>query len=177
MLNGGLRGSLAYVPVLVQYGLVTARIPVPAAILSGVTAHPGQEQNWYPVGRLGWFTGQIREGIAVTRHQLELLQPARSRPYLLDDATVARTIQVHRDQAGDLDLFQNQADRWKASPGLTQTQRAGVAAYEALIAELRQVNSEVLAVAAELAHGTIETVLAKSDLELGIEALMRGMRP
>jgi hypothetical protein len=35
----------------------------------------------------------------------------------------------------------------------------------------------VLAVAAGLAHGTIESVLAKSDLELGIEALMRGMRP
>ena len=47
----------------------------------------------------------------------------------------------------------------------------------ALIAQLRQVNSEVLAVAAELASGTIETVLARSDLELGIEALMRGLRP
>jgi hypothetical protein len=30
----------------------------------------------------------------------------RARPYLLDDATVARAIQVHRDQADDLDLFQ-----------------------------------------------------------------------
>ena len=54
---------------------------------------------------------------------------------------------------------------------------AGIASYEALIAQLRQVNSEVLAVAAELASGTIETVLAKSDLELGIEALTRGLRP
>jgi hypothetical protein len=35
----------------------------------------------------------------------------------------------------------------------------------------------VLAVAAELAHGTVETVLARSGLELGIEVLMRGMRP
>ena len=87
---------------------------------------------------------------------------------------MARIIGVHRDQAGDLDLCQNQADRWKASPDLTEAQRAGIAAYEALIAQLRQVNSEVLAVAAELASGTIETVLAKSDLELGIEALMRG---
>ena len=66
--------------------------------------------------------------------------------------------------------------QWKASPDLTEAQRAGIAAYEALIAQLRQVNSEVLAVAAELAS-TIETVLAKSDLELGIEALMRGLRP
>ena len=89
----------------------------------------------------------------------------------------ARISQVHHDQAADLDLFQNQADRWKASPDLTETQRAAVATYEALIAQLRQINNEVLAVAAELAHGTVETVLARSDLELGIEAPMRGMRP
>jgi hypothetical protein len=31
----------------------------------------------------------------------------------------------------------------------------------------------VLDAAAELARGTIETVLAKSDLELGIEAMLR----
>jgi hypothetical protein len=113
----------------------------------------------------------------VTRHQLELLQPARARPYLLDDDTVARIIRVHHDQADDLDLFQNQADKWKAAPGLTGAQRAALAVYEALIAQLRQVNAEVLAVADGLSRGTIDTVLAKSDLELGIEALMRRMQP
>jgi hypothetical protein len=42
-----------------------------------------------------------------------LLQAAPARPYVLDDATVVRIIRVHRDQAEDLTLFQNQADRWK----------------------------------------------------------------
>jgi hypothetical protein len=142
-----------------------------------VTKRPEREQNWYPISSLGWFTAHIREGIAVTRHQLELLQPARARPYLLDDDTVARIIRVHHDQADDLDLFQNQADKWKAAPGLADAQRAALAVYEALIAQLRQVNAEVLAVADGLSRGTIDTVLAKSDLELGIEALMRRMQP
>jgi hypothetical protein len=44
---------------------------------------------------------------------------------------------------------------------------------ETLIAQLRQVNSDVLAVATELSHCTIETVLARSDLQLGMEALLR----
>ncbi len=153
----------------------------PPAVLDGyarrVTERPEGEQNWYPISALSWFTGHVREGIAVTRHQLELLQPARARPHLLDDDTVARIIRVHRDQAGDLDLFQNQADKWKADPALTGGQRAGVTAYETLITQLRQANAEVLAAADELSHGTINTVLAKSDLELGIEALMRGMQP
>ena len=102
-----------------------------------------------------------------------LLQAALARPYVLDDATVVRIIRVHRDQAEDLTLFQNQADRWKPDPGLTGAHRAGIAAYETLIAQLRQVNSDVLAVAAGLSHGTVETVLAKSDLQLGMEALLR----
>ena len=142
-----------------------------------MSTEPGREQNWYPISNLGWFTSHIREGVEATSRQLELLQPARARPYLLDDATVARIIQVHHDQAEDLTLFQNQADRWKTDPGLTATQRADLAAYETLIAQLRQVNAEVLAVADELSRGTIDTVLAKSDLELGIEALMRRMQP
>ena len=142
-----------------------------------MSVEPGREQNWYPISKLGWFTSHIREGVEATSEQLELLQPARARPYLLDDATVARIVQVHHDQAEDLTLFQNQADRWKTDPGPTATQRAGLAAYETLIAQLRRVNAEVLAVADELSRGTIDTVLAKSDLELGIEALMRGMQP
>jgi len=142
----------------------------PAATLGPVSKRPG-EQNWYPVSQVSWFTGHIREGIAVTGRQLELLQPARARPSVLDDATVARIIRVHHDQAADLTLFQNQASRWKAGPGLTTAQRDAVAGFEAAIGQLRQLNSEVLAVAEELSHGTIETVLAKSDLELGIETL------
>ena len=136
-----------------------------------MSKEPGREQNCYPVSKLGWFTGHIREGVEATRRQLELLQPARARPYVLDDATVARIIRVHRDQAGDLTLFQNQAGRRKTDPGLTDAQRAEIAAYETPIAQLRQVNSDVLAVAAGLSHGTIETVLAKSDLQPAIEGL------
>jgi hypothetical protein len=64
----------------------------------------------------------------------------------------------------------------EGGPGLTGARRAEVAAYEKLIAELRELNSEVLAVAAELSRGTIETVLAKSDLQLGAEALLRRPR-
>ena len=139
-----------------------------------MSKEPGREQNWYPVSKLGWFTGHIREGVETTCRQLGLLQPARARPNVLDDATVARIIRVHRDQAGDLTLFQNQAGRRKTDRGLTGAQRAGIAAYETLIAQLRQVNSDVLAVAAGLSHGTIETVLAKSDLQLGVEALRGG---
>jgi hypothetical protein len=53
---------------------------------------PGRQQNWYPISKLGWFTGHIRADVEATRRQLELLQPARTRSYVLDDATVGRII-------------------------------------------------------------------------------------
>jgi hypothetical protein len=87
---------------------------------------------------------------------------------------VARITRVHQEQAGDLVYFQNQADKWKALPDLTATQRAAVVGYEAALAQLRQVNSDVLATADQLTRTAIEAVLAKSDLELGLEALLRG---
>jgi hypothetical protein len=34
-----------------------------------VSTQPGREQNWYPISRLGWFTGHIREGVEATRRQ------------------------------------------------------------------------------------------------------------
>ena len=64
----------------------------------------------------------------------------------------------------------------KGRPWPDHGPRKRVAGFEAAIGQLRQLNSEVLAVAEELSHGTIETVLAKSDLELGIEALARGLQ-
>ena len=137
--------------------------------LSGVSG--GREQNWYPISKVGWFTQHVREGIEVTAEQLDLLRPALAQPYRLDDATVARIIRVHQDQADDLELFQNQADKWNAIPGLTPAQRAALHEYEAAIGELRRLNAEVLAAAEQLKPVTIEAMLARSDLEVGIEAL------
>src|SRR5260370_39817987 len=117
------------------------QMPPQAATLGPVSKRPGREQNWYPVSQVSWFTGHIREGIAVTGRQLELLQPAPARPSARDAATVARIIRVHHDQPADLTLFQNQASRWKAEPGLTTAQRDPVAGVKAAIGHLPHLTS------------------------------------
>jgi hypothetical protein len=103
----------------------------------------------------------------VTAGQLDLVQRALAQPYRLDDATVARISRVHQDQADDLVLFQNQADKWNAISGLSRDQRAAVQEYEAVVGELRRLNAEVLAAAEKLKPVTIEALLTKSDLEGG----------
>ena len=42
---------------------------------------------------------------------------------------------------------------------------------------LRQVTTEVLALAAELRKGTIDRIMAMSDLELGMQALLGTLPP
>jgi hypothetical protein len=42
---------------------------------------------------------------------------------------------------------------------------------------LRQVTTEVLALAAELRKGTIDRIIAMSDLELGLQALLGTLPP
>jgi hypothetical protein len=130
-----------------------------------------REQNWYPIDMVDWFTEHVREGVGVTAGQLDLLAPALAEPHRLDDATVARIVRVHSDQAADLVLFGNQADRWSAMHGLDAAQRVAVTEYAAAIGELAQLNAKVLSAAARLKSVTIEALLAKSDLEVGIEAV------
>jgi hypothetical protein len=57
---------------------------------------------------------------------------------------------------------------------LTPARRAAAGEYEAAIGELRRLNAEVLAAAGQLKPVTIEALLARFDLEVGIEALLRG---
>ena len=77
-----------------------------------------------------------------------------------------RIIEVRHDQAGDLDLFQNQADRWKASPGLTEAQRAGIAAYG--LVTLMELIGWARAAATSLTHQKVAHLLTPqltSDLD------------
>ena len=99
-----------------------------------------------------------------------LLQ-AKWKPHVLDDVTVVRSIKAFEDAADDVWLFEEQLTRWAAEP-VTAEQRAEVVRLMAQIPRWRQAVDPVLTLAHELESQTIESVLAKSDLELGIEWLL-----
>jgi len=92
---------------------------------------------------------------------------------VLDDYTVNRVKRVFTEQRNGLALFDEQLQRWLAEP-LTDEQRREVERLVEQMRRIRENNANVLALADELSKGTIEKVMAKSDLELGIEALMKG---
>ena len=95
----------------------------------------------------------------------------RDRPYVLDDATVERSLKLHTEQRDFLWVFAEQLARWRHERP-TDAQRRELDRLEGQLERLQAVLEDILRLAEELKQGTIERVLAKSDLELGIEALL-----
>jgi hypothetical protein len=101
-----------------------------------------------------------------------MLLKARPKPFVLDDATIVRTKRVNGEGLEWCDVYDRQPRRWR-SERLTGPQRREVARLQGVSGELRGELARILELADELGHGTIERQLAKGDLELGVEHLLR----
>ena len=131
-----------------------------------------KQPYWHPIAMLATISRHIDGMVEADQEQLETLQEARTRPYVLDDDTVSRVKRAFTTQREDFWVFEEQLSRWQAGQ-LTAQQRAEVTRLRGQMAKLRQINSDVLALAEDLSKGTIEKQLEKSDFELGLEALLR----
>lgn len=132
---------------------------------------PGQAPNWQPISALGRVAAVIDGQLVAVEDQHRVLVAAAGRPYSLDSATVERVARVFGETAEGLWLYDEQLRRWAARP-LTPAQEAEVGRHGAQVRRLREVLDDVLALAASLRHQTIETLQARSDLELGIEGFL-----
>lgn len=131
-----------------------------------------QEPNWQPISALPVIASMIDGPLEAGRDQYRTLAEAEGRPYRLDDATVARVQRVYGDTAADLWLYDTQLLRW-GQQHLTSTHRREVERLEGHMVTLHQVVEQILALAGRLKGQTIETLLAKSDAEVGLEWLLR----
>lgn len=131
--------------------------------------------HWQPLTALpliaSLIDGELADG---QEHQATLLS-VRDHPHVLDDATVERSIKLHTEQRDFLGVFAEQLARWRHKRP-TSTQSRELDRLEGQLERLRAVLNDIFELAEELKQGTIERVLAKSDLELGIEALLRGTK-
>ncbi|MGH3722379.1 MAG: hypothetical protein ACRDRI_26770 [Pseudonocardiaceae bacterium] len=154
------------------------------AKMTGMTKGSGSgnrredQPTWQSVTAVGMLTTIVAEQLDYTRSQLSLVEQARpSRPdaRVLDDETVAETLRVYGTMADDhRSLFAEQGRRRQAEPTLTPADRAQVDAYVELVAEQLAALDAILTLARQIEGHTIEKVLATSDLELGLQALLDG---
>ena len=127
--------------------------------------------NWQPISEIALIASMIDGALDDTREHIETLTEARTRPHVLDDATIDRIEQVHTEQLEFVAIYDQQISRWRTEKPLADQTRELVR-MEAQNGHLRAVTADVLALASELRKGTIERVLAMSDVELGLHALL-----
>ena len=133
------------------------------------------EPNWQPISMLATIASLSDEGLRDAREHYATLLDARPVPYVLDDATIARTKRVNGESLEWCDVYDRQLARWQRER-LTRAQREEVTRLQGVQCDLRAVLTQILELADELARGTIERQLAKSDLELGLECVLGSRR-
>jgi hypothetical protein len=132
--------------------------------------------NWQPISQMPLIASMITASLNDTREHLGTLTKAKDRPHVLDDATIDRVEQVHTEQMQYIDIYTRQIARWRtAKPSAVQAKELD--RMEKQNQQLRDVTTDVLALAGELRKGTIERVLGMSDLELGLRTLLRTQSP
>lgn len=78
---------------------------------------------------------------------------------------------LHSDLGEDVWFYEEQLSRWK-NLSLTPSERQEVNRLSERIPAIKERIADILALAAELKTGTIDTILAKSDFEIGLEWLL-----
>lgn len=135
-----------------------------------------QSVNWQPISALPQVASMIRGGLEEAQNLYETLLEAKEKPHVLDDFTVSRVIDVHKQTLDDLLLYEEQLARWKKLE-LKDDQRREIEILTDEAARLRETTVSILALAGELKKGTIERVLEKDDFELGLETLLGKWKP
>ena len=126
---------------------------------------PSSERvNWQPISQMPLVASMIDGALSDTADHLQTLTKARAQPHVLDDATIDRVERVHREQLQFVDIYAEQLRCWQ-DQGPSAAERKELDRLEEKNRNLRQVTTEVLTLATELRKGTIDRIIAMSDLE------------
>jgi hypothetical protein len=134
------------------------------------------QPDWQPISRLDLIGSMIDGMLQDAEKHYQTVLEASAKPHILDDHTVSRVFEVFESQKDDLWLFEEQLARWKMDK-LSGAQRHEVDRLTEQLGRCRTVIDSILSLAEQLKEGTIEKVLAKSDLELGLDFLFSKEQP
>jgi hypothetical protein len=130
-----------------------------------------EQPNWQPLSQLPLIASLIDGGVEPAAAQRQILTEARTRPHLLDDATLDRVDQVYREEQEWLAVCEEQLRRWRQDRPATAEERE-IDRLAEEIERLKPIVAEILALSAEIRTGTIERIMEMSDAELGLKALL-----
>ena len=133
------------------------------------------EQIMRPLSWIGQLVEATTGMLESSRENLENFSEAKTRPHVLDSATVERAITCYTEQNDDTELFFKQCAYWRKQVPSAE-QLAGIERIEKETRELHSSNTEILAILEEVRGKTIDAIFAKGDLELLLD-MMSGRQP
>lgn len=128
------------------------------------------EPNWQTISALSMIANMIDGQLEESQKQYITLLETQQKPHVLDDYTVHRVIQVYTDQLEFLPIYIMQLEKWQNEVSLTLTQQNEIKRLQEQVTQWKQVLTDILNLANKLKEETIEKVMSKSDLELGIQS-------
>lgn len=128
-----------------------------------------KQQNWHTITMLPMLSTMISGQLEEAKNQYDNLLQAQSKPYILNDEIVERVIIVFAEQSNYICLYENQISKWQNEETLTSKIETDLARSQSQLQELSIVITNILTLADKLKNGTIEKVIGKSDLDLGME--------
>jgi hypothetical protein len=142
---------------------------------AAIAALGEREVIWHPLGMMGVIAhlidGMVDEAATLSESFTEALR----KPHVLDDSIIDRALRLYGERAHFMEIYSEQLQRWR-NEHPDAKQRREIDRLESQISRARELNAHVLRLAAELRKGTINRVMEKSDLELGLEVLARMMQ-
>lgn len=129
------------------------------------------EQNWQPITILPVLAEVLTGMLDGATDQEQLLSGAG--PYSLDNATVDHLERVYRDGLAGHGAFERQLARWQREHPSFE----GLAELAEQVGQLRPAYQRVLDLARQQRTNTIEALMRKSDLQVGLEALLGHLPP
>jgi hypothetical protein len=133
-------------------------------------ASPEEQVYWQPLGMIGVIADLLDGMVDESATQVNNFTAALAKPHVMDDDTIDRALRLYGERVHFIEIYSEQLRRWR-NEHPDAKQRREIERLESQTSRLREMNAHLLRLAAEIRKGTINRVMEKSDLELGLEAL------
>ena len=111
-----------------------------------------------------------------TKDMQPLLAEAKDKPWVMDDATIERTLRLYTERLEILALNIAQIARWRKK-SLTARQERELERLESATTETERLVRDILGLANEIKANTIDQILARDDAELALDVLLGRLKP
>lgn len=144
---------------------MTASPPSPT-----IQAMTTQKVHWLPLSKLPLFTTLVDGMLQDTKDMYPLFLRAKDTPWVMDDATIERTIRLYTERLEMLPTHTEQITRWRKER-LTPQQKHQLDRLEKATVETQELAQRILDMATAMQAYTIDKILAKEPGELALDVL------